>query len=559
MTDEERTSMPGTEPATGTQTESETTDDQGQEAGLLSRLAAAAKTAVHTVAETTQAAVSAVTERSSDDDKTEHTNADAGATADQAEEPSLAERVGDATQAAVAQVRRVGARVYDQIVPGQATPATAAAEETPASTREAAEDSEAGASFEPTEATTQAGRARRFKDVQPGMQFEGRVTSIALYGIFVDVGVGRDGLVHISEMSDTRVESPTDMVQIGDPVTVWVKSVDPDAWRISLTMRDPNRAKPQRERRPRKPQIDRERLAELKSGDMIEGTVNSIAPFGVFVDIGVGKDGLVHISELAEDRVDKPEDAVQVGERYTFRILEVDPDGKRISLSLRRAQRAQRLQQLEPGAVMDGTVSGMAPFGAFVDIGVGRDGLVHISELSNDRVDSVEEVVKVGDKVQVKVIEIDPGSKRISLTMRVDEPLPAERPQPTYTPRQFDDMGAAGTDEDRGSEPGSAPRRAVDYSKFERRPDKSGGRKPSRARRDTERTAEPEAYSYQDPAEEAFTGDATLEDLVSKFNTGKSRRTRRDEREEGDDEPEEGGTRNRRSVINRTLAMMDEE
>jgi predicted RNA-binding protein with RPS1 domain len=253
--------------------------------------------------------------------------------------------------------------------------------------------------------------------------------------------------------------------------------------------------------------------------------------------------------------------------------LEVDPDGKRISLSLRRAQRAQRLQQLEPGTVLDGTVSGISPFGAFVDIGVGRDGLVHISELSGDRVGSVEDVVKVGDKVQVKVLDVDQNSKRISLTMRVDEPPPAERPQPVRTGREYEGAGEGGAERisrssvsgDRGRggrESTETVERQIDYSKFERRPAQgTGGRgRPSRPRRDAPRD-EPAQYTSQDPVEEeTFTGDATLEDLVSKFNAGKGRRTggRRDERDETEGETEDGG-RNRRSVINRTLAMRDDE
>ena len=159
----------------------------------------------------------------------------------------------------------------------------------------------------------------------------------------------------------------------------------------------------------------------------------------MFVDIGVGKDGLVHVSELAEGRVEKAEDAVQVGQTYTFKILEVDADGTRISLSLRRAQRGQRMQQLEKGQILEGTVSGLAPFGAFVDIGVGRDGLVHISELTEGRIEKVEDAVKVGDKVTVRVLEIDPGSKRISLTLRLeDRPReePAPRPEFSSEPRR---------------------------------------------------------------------------------------------------------------------------
>jgi ribosomal protein S1 len=277
-----------------------------------------------------------------------------------------------------------------------------------------------GASYTPV--AEEGGRPRRLKDLEAGMELEGRVTSIALYGIFVDIGVGRDGLVHISEMSDTRIDSPSDLVQIGDTVKVRIKSIDPDARRISLTMRSKERGERSRSRgTTRRPEVNRDALADLKPGDTIEGVITGIAPFGAFVDIGVGKDGLVHVSELAEGRVDRPEDAVQVGERYTFKLLEVDPEGTRISLSLRKAQRTQKLQSLEPGTIMDGTVSGLAPFGAFVDIGVGRDGLVHISELSEQRVGKVEDAVKPGDKVQVRVLEVDPQSKRISLTMRLED------------------------------------------------------------------------------------------------------------------------------------------
>lgn len=181
-----------------------------------------------------------------------------------------------------------------------------------------------GASFTPVE--TKEVRPRRLKDLEVDMELEGRVTSIALYGIFVDVGVGRDGLVHISEMSNARITSPSDVVKIGDIVRVRVKSIDPEARRISLTMRTP-RERPEPERRSRPPkrqEVDRDQLTTLKVGDVVDGRVTGLSAFGAFVDIGVGKDGLVHISELSEGRVDKPEDAVEVGQTYTFKLLEVD-------------------------------------------------------------------------------------------------------------------------------------------------------------------------------------------------------------------------------------------
>lgn len=659
MTDEERTPMQADEQAQGNKaeqasaqetasaSEQETTEGQG----LLSKIAGAAINAVSSVAGAVAERAPGVAENvvgaANHLIGREHMHASDGTvvpvneagepvpavpTAPDAQNSSVAEQISDTAQDAagtVAQVaqattstaRRVGARVYETVA-AAVTPDTVNEGQQPAAAGQTEDTSaDAGASFEPTEGGAKSGKPRRFKDVQGGMQLEGKVTSIALYGVFVDVGVGRDGLVHISEMSDTRVESPTELVKIGDPVSVWVKSVDADARRISLTMRDPNRPKPQRERRgPRKPEVDREKLSSMRAGDNIEGTISSLAPFGAFVDIGVGKDGLVHISELAEGRIEKPEDAVQVGERYTFKVLEIDPEGKRISLSLRRAQRTQRMQQLEPGTQMDGTISGLAPFGAFVDIGVGRDGLVHISELTAERVNSVEDAVKVGDKVQVKIIEIDPNSKRISLTMRVDEPLPNDRERPAgrvgsayssgpevpespYTPSYGGGYagggyaggagggGAAGGGYGGGAGEGRAPSRGAGRGEGRgagRGEGRGEGRAPGRGagrggERDTGRGGrlggggrpesgrggrregqifEPaeEVYTFQDPEEETFTGDATLEDLLSKFNAGKNdRRGGKDKRDDDQDDEEPTGGRGRRDAIRRTLAMRDED
>jgi small subunit ribosomal protein S1 len=411
----------------------------------------------------------------------------------------------------------------------------------------------AGASFTPV--TEEGGsRPRKLKDLQAGMELEGRVTSIALYGVFVDIGVGRDGLVHISEMSDTRIDTPSDMVAIGDTVKVKIKSVDSDARRISLTMRTAGGERSEggsrnRGGRPKRAEVDRDRLSSMRVGDVIEGTITGFAPFGAFADIGVGKDGLIHVSELAEGRVEKAEDAVKVGDRYQFKVLEVDPDGTRISLSLRRAQRTQKMQQLEPGQVLDGTVSGIAPFGAFVDIGVGRDGLVHISALSTARVNKVEDVVKVGDKVTVRVLEVDQQSKRISLTMRLDE-----------------EQGGGGPDDEEYSSSSyqAAPRPAPSASaRFASAAEARAGRDRDRERRERRERdrrnapAQPETYSTED-VEEEFVGDATLEDLMAKFGGQSSaKRDRKDGRREDDVEEEDGrDDRRQRDAIRRTLQQV---
>lgn len=391
-----------------------------------------------------------------------------------------------------------------------------------------------GASYTPVE---EDGRPRRVKDLESGMELEGRVTSIALYGIFVDIGVGRDGLVHISEMSDTRIDSPSDVVQIGDTVHVRVKSVEPDGRRISLTMRSKEREGRGRGR-PKKPELNRDALSTLRVGDIVDGTVTGIAPFGVFVDIGVGKDGLVHISELSEGRIDKAEDAVQVGQSYQFKLLEIDAEGTRISLSLRRAQRSQRMQQLESGQIVEGTVSGVATFGAFVDIGVGRDGLVHISELSEGHVSKVEDVVNVGDKIKVRVLDLDSQSKRISLSMLLEE-RPKERAE------------------------GEAPQAQAQATRAPRPPREDRPRRedrPDRAPRQQSQTPVTEVYSSSDEPEEEI-GNATLEDLLSKYGNG-NKRDRKRRREDYEDEVEErgtGGNRRQRDAIRRTLQHLNDE
>ncbi len=424
-----------------------------------------------------------------------------------------------------------------------------------------------GATFEPTgdDGTT----PRRLADLEPGMELEGRVTSTALYGIFVDIGVGRDGLVHISEMSDQRIESPTDLVQIGDTVRVRVKSVDAEARRISLTMRSPRVEQPgdaagrRRNRAPKRPEVDLDKLGQISAGDLIEGTVNGIAPFGVFVDIGVGKDGLVHISELAEGRVERAEDAVTVGQSYTFRVLEVDAEGQRISLSLRRAQegfqerprgggssaggggrrREANLDGIAPGTILDGKVSGIAPFGAFVDLGVGRDGLVHISELAEGRIGKVEDVVNVGDPIKVRVLEVDPSSKRISLSMRLEVPVgPVSTAGQSRLDRDWTNP-AARDDRPRGDRPASRSGAGAD---------RGPRRGPAR---------EPEVFSFGE-GEEAYTGgDATLDDLLTKFGSEDTRRPskKRYEREEEEEDGESRDVRARRDAIRRTLKDTYEE
>jgi small subunit ribosomal protein S1 len=155
-------------------------------------------------------------------------------------------------------------------------------------------------------------------DLRPKMRFEGKVTNVELFGAFVDIGAERDGLIHISQLSDKRVNRVTDVLSEGETVTVWVQRVDPEQGRLSLTMIEP----PERT------------ISELKPDQVLKGRVTKLAPYGAFVDIGVERDGLVHISEMAEGHIARPGDVAQVGDEIEVRVIKVNRKRQRIELSM---------------------------------------------------------------------------------------------------------------------------------------------------------------------------------------------------------------------------------
>src|SRR5437016_329341 len=172
-------------------------------------------------------------------------------------------------------------------------------------------------------------------------------------------------------------------------------------------------------------------LESLRKSERRRGTVSSIVNFGAFVDIGGGVDGLVHVSELSWKHVDHPSEVVSVGQEVDVEVLDVDLDRERVSLSLKATQEdpwREFERMYQAGEVVNGQVTKLVPFGVFVRVGEGIEGLVHISELANEHVESPDQVVTVGDQVRVKVVDVDVPRRRISLSIKrvVDqaEPLP---------------------------------------------------------------------------------------------------------------------------------------
>jgi small subunit ribosomal protein S1 len=167
----------------------------------------------------------------------------------------------------------------------------------------------------------------------------------------------------------------------------------------------------------------------LAVGQEVEGVVKRVTEFGAFIDIGVGRDGLVHVSEMSQRRVAKASDVVQEGQTVTVWIKELDRDKNRISLSM-IAPGTLTMRDIEEGMVVTGTVTRMERYGVFLDIGVGRDGMLHVKELGHGYIEKPEDVVQMGDELQVQIVGLDQRRGRVDLSRKSLLPPPAESAAP---------------------------------------------------------------------------------------------------------------------------------
>jgi small subunit ribosomal protein S1 len=238
-------------------------------------------------------------------------------------------------------------------------------------------------------------------EILPGQKLQGTVRKVTLSGAIVDVGAQVDGLLHISELGQNRVTRTSDVLSEGEEITVWVKKLDLSGERLSLTMVEPPRYT----------------WKDLQPGLKTEGKVLRLERFGAFVDIGAEVDGLVHISEMAAGRVEKPSDVVSEGDVVAVWVKEVDRKSRRIGLTMMEPPEID-IRALKPDMALTGRVVRLESFGAFVDIGAGRDGMIHVTEMGRGYVGSPSEILSVGDEVQVRVLEVDPRRGRISLSMK---------------------------------------------------------------------------------------------------------------------------------------------
>tara|TARA_Y100000780_G_scaffold102126_1_gene92671 strand:- start:3424 stop:5229 length:1806 start_codon:yes stop_codon:yes gene_type:complete len=246
----------------------------------------------------------------------------------------------------------------------------------------------------------------------PGTKLRGEIVNMADYGAFVDLGDGIEGLIHVSEMSWTkRVKHPSQLVKVGDEVDVVVLEIDASNRRISLGMK----------------QLETNPWDELKAayppGTIIEGEVKSVTDFGVFVGVEEGIDGLVHISDFSwTKRVNHPSEVYKKGDKLKVVVLGVDVENERFSLGVKQleADPWSNVESVYPiGSQIDVTVSKIADFGVFVNLTEDIEGLIHISELSTNRVDKPEDVVSVGDSIKAEVITIDQDARKIGLSAKL--------------------------------------------------------------------------------------------------------------------------------------------
>lgn len=251
-------------------------------------------------------------------------------------------------------------------------------------------------------------KSRLSKAKDAGEPVPGVVTGVVKGGLAVDVGV--DAFMPASLVELRRVHELH--AYVGRELDVAV--VELDSRRGNVVVSRKKLLEDSRE------ELKEELMRTLRPGEIREGEIRSVTNFGAFVDLG-GVDGLVHVSELAHGHVTKPSDVAKVGQRVTVKILEVDVSKQRLALSVRATQPDPWhafAARATPGSSMEGTVTKTTGFGAFVDLGEGIEGLIHISELAEGRVESVESVVKPKQTVTVRVLDVDEGRRRIGLSMR---------------------------------------------------------------------------------------------------------------------------------------------
>jgi small subunit ribosomal protein S1 len=249
------------------------------------------------------------------------------------------------------------------------------------------------------------------KKYAAGARVSGKVVSLTAYGAFVELEQGVEGLIHVSEMSWTRkIQHPTKILEVGQPVEVVVLNVDAERRRISLGLKQalPNPWESAR--------------AKYPVGSVVKGPIRNITDFGIFVGLEEGIDGLVHVSDLHWTRkIKHPSELYKKGDVVEAKVLGVDVQNERLSLGIKQLAPDpwHAIEERYPvGRRIKGEVTSVPDFGVFIRLEEGIEGLIHVSQLSAERVEKPSAVAKVGEEIEAEVINVDPRERKIGLSIR---------------------------------------------------------------------------------------------------------------------------------------------
>jgi len=245
-----------------------------------------------------------------------------------------------------------------------------------------------------------------------GCRVKGRVVNLMPYGAFVELEEGLEGLVHVSEMSWTRrINHPSELVNVNDQVDVVVLDINKDKQEISLGMKQT--------------EVNPWELVAQKYpvGTIIDGTVRNLANYGAFIEIEPGIDGLLHVSDISwTEKIAHPNEKFKKGDQVKCVVLEIDQEKQRVALGVKQLSEDPWLHAIpeayKPGMVVHGTVTKITNFGVFVELEPGLEGLLHISELSDQKVENPQDVVKAGQLVDVKILRVDTDERKIGLSLK---------------------------------------------------------------------------------------------------------------------------------------------
>lgn len=249
-----------------------------------------------------------------------------------------------------------------------------------------------------------------------GSVYPGTVKAITDFGAFIDLG-GVDGLLHITDMAWSKVSHPSEVVAIGDKIEVMVLNFDREAGKISLGLKQ------------RLPDPWQSIAEKFKTGDRIKGKVVNILPYGVFIELEKGIEGLIHISEMSwTRRISNPSELFAVGDMVETQVLSVDKDARRISLSVKQLEQNPWIDaetKFPVGMQIAGKVRGFTEYGAFVELDNNLEGMIHVSDISwTKRVAHPQDILKKGQRVDVMIVSVDAQNRRIALGLKQLQPNP---------------------------------------------------------------------------------------------------------------------------------------